>query len=188
VLEHIPNPWLPLHCFTRLLKPGGVFMLAVPPITDEDLKMRNLAIPYHLNIWSPRQWHHAVSRFFQNVQTCRHWFKDEDAHAKFGADPNRAGLDETDFVFEQVRFPGKDPITPTITLILTARNPIQVFSNSEIAQNLSFVDDSFTRTPVTSTGVLLWRHLYGLYLRGQKEGYANLLRRGYAKLRRLRRP
>ncbi|MEO5359968.1 MAG: class I SAM-dependent methyltransferase [Nitrospirota bacterium] len=185
VLEHVPNPWLALHSFARLLNPDGVFMLAVPPITDEDLRARNLAIPYHLNIWSPQQWHYAVSCFFEEVETCRHWFKDGKSHPDFGSDPNNAAFNEMDFVFEQVQPQGEKSLTPTITLIITARKPINVFSNSEIEERLKFVDESFTRTPVTSTGILLWRHFYGIYLRGRIEGYANLLRRGYKKLRQL---
>ncbi|MBF0320918.1 MAG: class I SAM-dependent methyltransferase [Nitrospirae bacterium] len=184
VLEHIPNPWLSLHSFAKILKPDGVFLLAVPPITDDGLKMRNLAIPYHLNIWTPRQWHYAVGCFFEDVQRYRHWFRDEDVRQKFGIGSTRASCNETDFVFEQVQLQETNPITPTMTLILTARSPIEAIRNSDISQKLSLIDGSFTRLPVTSAGMLLWRHLYGIYLRGQQDGYTNLLRRGYEILRR----
>ena len=58
----------------KLMKPEGLFILAVPPITDDCSKQVNVTNPYHLHIWSSRQWRHVLSMFFQDIQPYSHLF------------------------------------------------------------------------------------------------------------------
>ena len=78
VLEHVPNVQRFLRGAWQVLRSNGTMLIAVPPITDEELRAANLGNPYHLNIWSPLQWHHTLSQYFSEVECYRHNFDRKD--------------------------------------------------------------------------------------------------------------
>lgn len=71
-LEHIGDVEGFLHSVHRLLRPGGTLLIAVPPITDDRLLYLNLINPYHVNLWSPRQWVHRIGHYFVQVTPVLH--------------------------------------------------------------------------------------------------------------------
>lgn len=72
VLEHVADVWAFLRGAHAALRPGGRLFIAVPPIVNESLEYQNLINPYHVNIWSPRQWQAVIGQFFEQVQPYRH--------------------------------------------------------------------------------------------------------------------
>ncbi|MEJ2210411.1 MAG: class I SAM-dependent methyltransferase [Anaerolineae bacterium] len=84
-LEHVPDARGVVRGFWQLLEPGGVLLLAVPPITDDHLLYLNLINPHHLNLWSPRQWTAVLGDFFQQTTPYLHGVgrigQDEDGRA-----------------------------------------------------------------------------------------------------------
>lgn len=146
VLEHIPDPMQFLHHAWRLLKPGGVMMIAVPPIISADLQADNLANPYHLNIWTPRQWHHALSSFFAEIQYYRHDFDKPGIVLDFGNSPEQTRVNEADFVIAPTALE-RAAETPTLTAIFVAQHPRAAREIRYPEQQLTFIDDSFTIPP-----------------------------------------
>jgi SAM-dependent methyltransferase len=143
VLEHIPNVPQFLRRAWEVLKTDGLMVIAVPPIISEDLQADNLANPYHLNIWTPRQWHHALSHYFTDIQYYRHGFDKPGVSLDFSNAPEQTVVDETDFLFESL------PIeqafdTPTLTAIFVAQAPRAAAEVLDDDGQISFVDDSFT--------------------------------------------
>jgi 2-polyprenyl-3-methyl-5-hydroxy-6-metoxy-1,4-benzoquinol methylase len=67
VLEHIPDVNSFLRHAWDLLKPDGVLIVAVPPITNDWERFANISIVDHLNIWSPRQWQHVLRQYFDSI-------------------------------------------------------------------------------------------------------------------------
>jgi SAM-dependent methyltransferase len=145
-LEHVPDVMGFLRGAWSLLKPEGVLLVAVPPITDDRLLYLNLINDYHVNLWSPRQWSFALGQFFDEVSPYLHGV------GRVGEDfrPEHAGTDsaltEKDFAIERGtvddmydRF--------TLTAIFAARGPHPQSSVSSAASLPEFVDDSFTREP-----------------------------------------
>lgn len=133
-----------LRAAAGLLTPAGTLVVAVPPITDERLRSLNLSNPYHLNIWSPRQWEHTLGLYFEALTPVLHGV------GRLGADfqpehPTSAStLSEVDFVFGpgsvQAMYEGF-----TLTAIFQARRPRHSTAWPEPGTPLTFVDDSFTR-------------------------------------------
>jgi 2-polyprenyl-3-methyl-5-hydroxy-6-metoxy-1,4-benzoquinol methylase len=143
VLEHIPDPMQFLHHAWQLLKPDGVLIIAVPPIISADLQADNLANPYHLNIWSPQQWQHALSSFFANIHYYRHGFDKPGIVLDFANAPEQTLVNERDFTIAPVPLE-QAAHTPTLTAIFVARRPRPVDDLSYPKQQLTFIDDSFT--------------------------------------------
>jgi 2-polyprenyl-3-methyl-5-hydroxy-6-metoxy-1,4-benzoquinol methylase len=145
-LEHVPNVMGFLRGAWSLLKPGGVLLIAVPPITDDRLLYLNLINAHHVNLWSPRQWSFVLGQFFQEVAPYLHGVE------RIGEDfqPEHAGthssLTEKDFVIE--RGTVEDMYDRfTLTAIFAARGPRPQSTVSAAAPLPQFVDDSFTREP-----------------------------------------
>lgn len=145
-LEHVPNVMGFLRGAWSLLNPGGVLLIAVPPITDDRLLYLNLINDYHVNLWSPRQWSFVLSQFFEEVSPHLHGVE------KVGEDfqPEHAGthsaLTEKDFVIE--RGTVEDMYDRfTLTAIFVAREPRPQSSVPSAVPLPEFVDGSFTREP-----------------------------------------
>lgn len=124
VLEHVPDVAKFLNAACKLLKPDGTMVLAVPPITSEAARKQDAENPYHLNNWSPKQWHNAFEKFFEDIQPYRHWFdkNDEKEILNFGNTPLQTTIDERDFLFEAVSLEELYSI-PTYTAVFVIRKP-----------------------------------------------------------------
>jgi len=143
-LEHVPNVKMFLHTVWKLLKPDGRLLIAVPPITNDHLLYLNVMNPYHVNLWSPRQWCFAIGQYFDQVTPVLHGVE------TIGGEPQsehllpRPALDEKTFKFaagtveEMYR-------TFTLTAIFIAEQPRVVEDCPHAADPMTFIDDSFSR-------------------------------------------
>ncbi len=145
-LEHVPNVSGFLRAAWSLLKPVGILLVAVPPITDDRLCYLNLINRYHVNIWSPRQWQFALGQFFGEITPYLHGVE------RLGEDfkpehtmPNSL-LTEKSFVIEPGTVDDMYRIF-TLTAIFLARKPRPEAELPPADAPLAFVDGSFTRPP-----------------------------------------
>jgi 2-polyprenyl-3-methyl-5-hydroxy-6-metoxy-1,4-benzoquinol methylase len=145
-LEHVPDVSLFLQRGWELLKPEGVMIVAVPPIIDEETRALNVANLYHLNIWSPRQWHHVLRQFFSEIECYMHHFEKPGITLDFGNTPEQTIVNEEDFLFLPISLERLSEIG-TITAMFVARNPRPKDELPSPGSGISFVDDSFTRSP-----------------------------------------
>ncbi|MDW7776896.1 MAG: class I SAM-dependent methyltransferase [Methanosarcinales archaeon] len=147
-LEHISDVPAFLRNAWKLLKPEGVMLVAVPPITNEEAIKVDSANPFHLNIWSPRQWYNEFNKYFLEVELYRHGFEKDEIKLDFGNTPAQTCISEKDFIFEQnslEQFP-----TDSITAIFILRKPVSENKLPSPNRTITFVDDSFTRSPEIS--------------------------------------
>jgi SAM-dependent methyltransferase len=147
-LEHVPDVLDTLRGCWRLLEPDGLLLLAVPPITDDHLLYLNLINPYHLNLWSPRQWYSVLGQFFEEVTPYLHGVGSigKDFRTEQQGLAVDTGLTVDSFVIE----PGsvEDMYNRfTLTAIFLARGPRPESDVPPAGMPLTFVDDSFTRRP-----------------------------------------
>jgi SAM-dependent methyltransferase len=143
-LEHVPNILPFLAAANHLLRPGGTLLAAVPPITDDRLLYLNLINPYHVNIWSPRQWAYALGLFFEDLQPVLHGVVSAGADFKPEHFTPSSTLTEKSFVFT----PGTVADmyqTFTLTAIFVAKNPRPISQLPDSGAPPRFVDESFTR-------------------------------------------
>ncbi|WP_043097996.1 class I SAM-dependent methyltransferase [Kallotenue papyrolyticum] len=141
VLEHIPNVMSFLHSAWRLLKPDGVIVIAVPPISSIELQAANIANPYHLNIWSPRQWHCVFNMYFSEIGCYLHNARNDIA-LDFGNTPGQTIINEHDFTFDSASI---DELSykPTLSALFVLRGPKDLGDLASDRQ-LTFIDDSFS--------------------------------------------
>lgn len=144
VLEHVPDVSAFLHAAWKLLKPEGVLIVAVPPLVDEASRKADLGNPYHLNSWSPLQWHHALNLYFAEIQSYRHGFQKPGVVLDFGNTPEQTTIDEKDFLFEPVSVEQLYEVH-TLTAIFAARKPRPESQVPILGIPMTFVDESFTR-------------------------------------------
>lgn len=147
VLEHLFDVPAFFRAAWQLLKPEGTIVVAVPPITNDPLKLANLANLYHLNIWSPRQWHHVLQQFFADVQCYRHGFEKPGIALDFGDTPAQSMVKEEDFLFERIALE-EFYTRGTCTALFVARQPRAADEVPAAGSPLTFVDDSFTRLTI----------------------------------------
>lgn len=144
-LEHIPDVPAFLYLAWKLLKPEGILVLAVPPITNEQSRDSNVGNPYHLNIWTPRQWYNVVSQYFGKIEPYRHMPKEKiNTILDFNNTPDQTTINEMDFDFEPIsieQFYKQD----TLTIIFVISKPREKNELSRHNTPLQFVEESFTR-------------------------------------------
>jgi 2-polyprenyl-3-methyl-5-hydroxy-6-metoxy-1,4-benzoquinol methylase len=145
-LEHIPDVKAFFRSAWRLMHPNGVMVAAVPPITSDALRSANLDNPYHLNIWSPRQWHHALALYFQEIQCFRHWIAKEGTTITLTESPEQTAVNEEDFVFHPISLDEYCTV-PSYTAVFVVRKPRPAREIPSPGTPLSFIDSSFTRLP-----------------------------------------
>lgn len=143
-LEHVPNVASFLSSAWQLLRPSGALLLAVPPITDDRLLYLNIINRYHVNLWSPRQWFHALGLFLQDVECYLHGVESIGRDFKPKHLTQTADLTEADFLFEQCDVADMYRMF-TLTAIFLARRPRPESQVPVAGTPLGFVDDSFTR-------------------------------------------
>ncbi|RCV65769.1 2-polyprenyl-3-methyl-5-hydroxy-6-metoxy-1,4-benzoquinol methylase [Methanophagales archaeon] len=145
VLEHLTDVNAFLHGVRQALKPEGKLMVAVPPIVNFAMVADNLTNPYHLNIWSPRQWKSVLDRYFSHIVCYRHWFENEGITLNLSDSSDEKDIDETDFIFEEVSIERLALAADNLTAIFLASDPLPEDQLPMIGERLSFVDFSFSR-------------------------------------------
>jgi SAM-dependent methyltransferase len=140
VLEHLADVPTFLRAACRLLRRDGSAVVAVPPITTEQARAEDLANPYHLNSWSPRQWHRVLRAFFEDVQC----YRMGSASLIAGTGPGEPAISEGDFVFEAIALDDFYRL-PTIGAIFAAHRPRAEEDVPPLGSPVTFVDRSFTR-------------------------------------------
>ncbi len=162
-LEHVPDVPAFFHEAWRLLARGGTLVIAVPPIVFDRDWQANTRNPYHLNIWTPRQWHGVMGQYFGVVQTFRHGFSKPGVTLDFGHEPGECRLDENDFDFEPVAV-GEFYRSPAITVVLVGTMPRAASELPDPASPITLVEGSFSRAAAGGAGtrsVARLRHLWG---------------------------
>ncbi len=143
VLEHVPDVCTFLQQVVSAMKPGATMVLAVPPILNIVAQADNLSNLYHLNIWSPRQWHHILSKYFGTIAYYEH-------HPRPGLLPDFANLpeettiSEDDFEFIECPLAMIDR-APTMTAVFLLGKPHR--DPPPAADALTFIDQSYTLAP-----------------------------------------
>ncbi len=145
VFEHIPDISLLMRRAWELLKSDGVMIVAVPPITNRASRQDNVTNPYHLNIWSPRQWFSVLGSYFGSVECFGHYFEQPGVALDFtGA--SKHPVAETDFTFRQISIDLMSQESG-LTAVFVARAPLAEERIPAIGTGVKFVDESYTRPP-----------------------------------------
>lgn len=141
-LEHVPDVPSFLRRAHTALTPAGSLLVAVPPITDDRLTYLNLVNPYHVNIWSPRQWAFTLGQFFGDVDVYLHGIGGIGAESREEGSPTS----ERDFIIARGTVADMYEMF-TLTAIFVARRPRAVSALPSAGSPVQFVDESFTRPP-----------------------------------------
>jgi len=127
------------------LSPGGTVVIAVPGVVDDASRVLQLANRYHLNIWSPEQWRHALQRYFADVDAYRHWLDRADLAFDPALDAAAHRLDEADFAFAAM--PPHDLRALSLSHVFVARRPRPPSDVPAAGTPIPFIDGSFSRRP-----------------------------------------
>lgn len=148
-LEHIADVSAFFRAAWRLLKPEGVLLISVPPITRDVDWAENIANRYHLNIWTPRQWEYMLNQYFNEITPYWHGFNKPGVPLDFHNTPEQTVIDEQDFVFKPIEL---DEYYHNLTLgvLFVARNTRRKRELPSPRRPMVFVDGSFTRPPHAS--------------------------------------
>ena len=142
VLEHVPQVVKFFAHSSRILKPDGEMIIAVPPVVNELSRQNNINNRYHLNIWTPRQWYSVISQFYEEVEPYCHTFDRPDIILNFDNTPQETRVTEKDFTFKKCQVE-ELYIIPLLTIIFIARKPK---CGADIpAGPMSYIENSFTR-------------------------------------------
>jgi 2-polyprenyl-3-methyl-5-hydroxy-6-metoxy-1,4-benzoquinol methylase len=145
-LEHVQCVPAFFQAAWRLLKPEGRILIAVPPITTADARKADLANKYHLNSWSPRQWHFVLGQYFKEISCYTHYFDKPGVSLNFANHPKEVVITEADFTFTPVSLEAMYK-KPTFSAIFVASYPKPQTSIPRPGRPTKFIDDSFTRRP-----------------------------------------
>jgi hypothetical protein len=118
----------------------------VPPITTEEARAADLANKYHLNSWSPRQWHHVLGQFFGDIRCYQHYFDKPGVTLNFANHPSEVVIRESDFRFTRITLEEMYRV-PTYSAVFVVRRPRPLSKLPAASSSLTFVDNSFTRLP-----------------------------------------
>ena len=119
VFEHLTDPARGFDGVLGLLRPGGVFALAVPPIQDEASMAENESIRYHRSNLRIEQWLPLLADRFVDVEQFAHGLNsglEMDLSSPF---PSK--LRPEDFWFDRV--PSASVSHRTLTALFVARAP-----------------------------------------------------------------
>jgi len=106
VFEHVGNvDGLAAEC-ARAMKPGGVVIVAVPPICSAADMASDLDNHFHVHHIPPTAWHSKLSRFFLDVRCHAHEGRGEFAskereRIEIALPPDKVTIRETDFEFPE---------------------------------------------------------------------------------------
>lgn len=152
VLEHVPNVMSFFFSGVKLIKEDGMLILAVPPVVREGDWDENIRNIYHLNIWTPRQWHAVVNMFFEEVECFWHGFDKPGVFLDFNHTPEQTKVNEEDFLFNKISL--DDFYTrPPLTVVFLARRPKKQGYPASESWGLPFLENSFTRPPHTESEI-----------------------------------
>jgi 2-polyprenyl-3-methyl-5-hydroxy-6-metoxy-1,4-benzoquinol methylase len=151
VLEHIPDVTAFLRNVRKLIKPEGALIAAVPPITNNLELMANLSISDHLNIWSPRQWHHVLKQYFNKIECYTHTLDKPGITLNLDNKPAETRINEHDFSFQKVSIDELGYKEHSLTAIFLANEPVMEENFPHFEKQPFFVDHSFTRNSDTQT-------------------------------------
>ncbi len=149
-LEHVSDIGAFFATACQLLKPDGVAIIAVPPVTSDLLRDLNMANPYHVNIWTPHQWFHVITHYFEKVEIFSHGFDKAGNVPAWHNLGNEKDMSEERFVFapttlEAFRYEASVQTAPSITTVFVASQPRLPAMLPDPTMPLPFVDHSFTR-------------------------------------------
>lgn len=154
VLEHIADVPAFLQVAHRLLTPHGIMLVAVPPITNAESRQANLDNPYHLNIWSPRQWHYVLSQYFEEIECFRHHIELPNYDLDFSDTPETSIPVIEDFQFLPISIELLNQIG-ALTAVFVVRRKNSDQSLPHFNSFCPMIDDSFTRVPQKTDSDLL---------------------------------
>jgi 2-polyprenyl-3-methyl-5-hydroxy-6-metoxy-1,4-benzoquinol methylase len=144
-LEHVPGVEGFLRKAWSLLKPTGTMLIAIPPITDDRLLYLNVINPYHINIWTPRQWASVLGMFFDEIQPVLHGVEKLGVDFKPEHFTPASTLTEKSFVFAPCKIENMYTMF-TLTAIFMIRKPRLETQVPAIDMPLAYIDESFTRS------------------------------------------
>jgi SAM-dependent methyltransferase len=150
-LEHVRGIGAFLDTVCQILKPDGVVIIAVPPVTSDLLRDLNLANPYHVNIWTPDQWFHVLLHYFESVDIFSHGFDSAGCVPDWHNLGDEEDVSEARFVFapiplEAFKYCATAQSAPSITAVFVARRPRPSAEFPDVSVPLPFTDHSFTRS------------------------------------------
>lgn len=117
-LEHLDHPEQFLDGLARILRPGGLAVLAVPPIYGDADVATHAGIHYHRSNLTVGDWHSKIRDTGFQVDCCAHRTS-PGCNPDFSS-PFRSRLQVTDFVFTPIN---ADDLrsTPSITALFVAK-------------------------------------------------------------------
>ncbi len=97
VLEHVPDPAVVLAEVARILRPGGIFLLAVPNFGSLEARLTrdkwfHLDVPRHLNHYTPTVLHRALIGAGLRVRHAAYFAPEYDFFSFVQSTLNRLGL------------------------------------------------------------------------------------------------
>jgi SAM-dependent methyltransferase len=143
-LEHIDGIESFLHRLVFLLKPGGLLLVAVPAACSEQGVAEELGNPYHLNIWSPRQWVTVLNSYLTDIRCYTHILEKQDGRLRVGNEPHQTTIRETDFSINEeglnALYEGR-----THTAIFIGRNQLEKQLLPALGHKIEMIDHSISR-------------------------------------------
>jgi SAM-dependent methyltransferase len=114
----------------RIIRPGGKFLIAVPPIPSKELLTVNIKNEFHVTNLTPRGWYSKISRFFENV-ACHQ-------HRPGGRFEREAEYRERDFIFPETSLDDMNTQADNMTAIFVATMPRETPLPYDPAQEIPY--------------------------------------------------
>lgn len=144
VLEHIACVPAFMRAAWRLLKRDGRLLIVVPPIIGPKPRAADLANPYHLNSWSPHQWHFVLRQFWTEVRCYSHTLDRAGVTLDFANGPRAVVISEADFSFNPVELEQLYRV-PTLSAVFLAQHPRPARALPRKGAPVVLIDNSVTR-------------------------------------------
>ncbi len=135
-------------------------LVAVPPITNAESRQANLDNPYHLNIWSPRQWHYVLSQYFEEIECFRHHIELPNYELDFCDTPETSLPVIEDFQFLPISLESLSLIGAlTAIFVVNRKRQNLIFPSTNLSYKM--IDDSYTRTTYPKAIMpVTWKHRF----------------------------